>query len=394
MKATFHFHVLIKPFGPVCNLSCDYCYYLGKKDLFPKQEQFRMTEETLDLFTRQYIEAQPPGTTEVNFAWQGGEPTLMGIDFYKRAITLQKRYFRPGMQISNAIQTNGIHLDDEWGQFLHDNQFLVGISIDGPEELHDHYRKDRHGQGSFRKVMHGIELLKRHSCQWNTLTVIHKYNSHHPEKIYRFLKRVGSTFLQFIPLIEKQNSGGVTDRSVVPYAFGRFLFDVFRLWLRRDIGSIFVQQFDVLLGMIMKEPISSLCVYARSCGQNTILEHNGDLFSCDHFVFQEHRLGNIMKIPLIKMMDSEKQKSFGNSKHNSLPENCKECGYLSMCHGGCPAHRNVFVNNNVPGLNYLCDGYKYFLKGALPKFQAMARALDAYKPASEYKHFMPTQRKK
>lgn len=292
MYARSPYHVLLKPIGPVCNIDCEYCFYLEKSALFPghRTVDFMMSEETLEEVTRAYIHSQPEGTAEINFAWQGGEPTLMGVNFFRKAVELQKKYARPGIKITNAIQTNGTRLDAEWGEFLRENEFLVGISIDGPEAMHNRYRRDRGGAGTFASVMRGIEVLKRHRVEFNTLTVVQEHNGDYPAPVYTFLKKIGSTFMQFIPIVEKTSQTSVGERSVGPEQWGRFMSGVFDLWLKKDLGRIFVQHFDMLLGLWMGYP-SSMCVHAETCGRAVALEHDGSLFSCDHFVNPEHRLG-------------------------------------------------------------------------------------------------------
>ncbi len=397
------FHVLAKPIGPICNLDCEHCFYLVKEKLYPDTRSFRMSEATLDQFTRQYIEGQPENAPEVNFAWQGGEPTLLGVKFFQRAVELQEKYKRPGLRISNSLQTNGVLLNDKWGAFLHEHNFLVGISIDGPEELHDRYRRDRKGRGSFRRVMAGLESLKKHEVEFNTMTVVQNDNGDHPEAVYDFLKEVGSRFFQLIPIVEPEGNGKVSYRSVGPEQYGYFLNRIFDRWLEEeDVGTIFVRDFDMLLGLIMGQ-LSSVCVHAETCGLAAAIEHNGDLYSCDHFVNPQDLLGNVaLGVPglgvappaspsgsprqaLSEMIDGGKQTNFGRDKRDALPRCCRECRFLAYCYGGCPKDRLVSAPDGEPGLNYLCAGYKLFYSHTLPVLEKMAKCLRVQRPASDYK---------
>lgn len=385
------FHVLAKPIGPICNLDCEYCFYLKKQELFPESKSFRMNEETLEAFTRGYIECQPQGCREVNFAWQGGEPTMLGVKFFRRAVELQEQYARPGMSILNSIQTNGTLLDDEWGEFLHENNVLVGISIDGPEEIHDEYRFDKQGRGTFDDVMRGLDVLKRHEVEYNTLTVVQNRNSQDGKGIYDFLKSIGSTFFQFIPIVEPdpeapENALGarVSPRSVESAQYGRFLSDVMDRWLELDdVGKIFVRDFDTSLAIVVGHP-SPLCVNAEVCGRAVAIEHNGDLFSCDHFVNEDDRIGNVLNQSLTAMLDGLQQTGFGNDKRDGLPAYCRECEFLGLCNGGCPKDRIINTPDGDPGLNYLCAGYKIFHEHSLPVFRKMAQCLSIRRPASDY----------
>ncbi|MBA7605995.1 MAG: anaerobic sulfatase maturase [Calditrichaeota bacterium] len=389
------FHVLAKPIGPICNLDCEHCFYLVKEQLYPDTKSFRMSEETLEHFIQQYIEGQPEHTPEVNFAWQGGEPTLLGVEFFQRAVELQEKYKRPGLRVSNSLQTNGVLLDDHWGAFLHEHNFLVGISIDGPEKLHDRYRRDRKGRGSFKSVMAGLEALKKHEVEFNTMTVVQNDNGDHPEAVYDFLKASGSRFFQFIPIVESEGGGKVSYRSVGPEQYGRFLNRVFDHWLdQEDVGTVFVRDFDMLLGLVMGQP-SSVCVHAETCGLAAAIEHNGDLYSCDHFVNPQDLLGNVaLGVPasgsprqtLSEMIDGDQQTKFGRDKRDALPRCCRECQYLAYCYGGCPKDRIVNTPDGEPGLNYLCAGYKSFYSHTLPVFDKMAKCLRVQRPSSDYKN--------
>jgi uncharacterized protein len=383
------FHIMAKPHGPICNLDCTYCYYLEKENLYAQSSRdFRMCDDVLESYVRQTIEAHPLNT--VQFAWQGGEPTLLGIAFFERVIAQQKRYAR-GKKIENAFQTNGTLLDDRWGEFLARNRFLVGISIDGPEELHDVYRVDKGGQPTFARVMRGLGILKKHGVEFNTLTVINRKNSYRPHEVYRFLKQIGSKFLQFIPVVEQVASEPdpnglvllkpyahqqttVSEWSVEPLQFGRFLQQIFDVWVMQDVGRIFVQIFDVALESWAGLP-QSLCVFAPECGRALAIEHNGDLYSCDHFVYPENRLGNIMNRALGSLISSPQQRRFGAAKWDGLPSDCRECDVRFACNGECPKHRFTKTAAGEYGLNYLCAGYKHFFHHIDPYMRFMANEL-------------------
>jgi uncharacterized protein len=389
------FHILTKPVGPICNLDCKYCFYLEKEKLYPGENQWRMSDAVLEEYVRQYIHNHP--VSEINFAWQGGEPTLLGVEFFRKAVELQEKY-AGGKAISNAIQTNGTLLDDEWCEFLAANQFLVGLSIDGPAELHDKYRMDKRQQPTFGAVMRGLELLKKHGVEFNTLTVVNRANSQQPLEVYRFLKSIGSQFLQFIPLVERaapaemktagydfaapplpgqpENVSAVTPWSVEAGQYGIFLCAIFDEWVRHDVGNTFVQLFDVALGNWMGLG-SSLCVFAEKCGAALAIEHNGDLYSCDHYVYPRHKLGNVMNQSLGEMVNSPQQVKFGNDKLNSLPKFCRDCEVRFACSGECPKHRFIKTPDGEDGLNYLCPAYKKFFNHIDPAMRTMARLLRA-----------------
>jgi serine-type anaerobic sulfatase-maturating enzyme len=383
------FHIMAKPYGPICNLDCTYCYYLEKENLYPQSSHdFRMRDNVLDNYVRQYIETHP--SDSIQFAWQGGEPTLLGVGFFERAVELQKRYAN-GKKIENALQTNGTLLDDKWGEFLSRNRFLIGLSVDGPEELHDAYRVDKGGQPTFARVMRGLEILKKHGVDFNTLTVINRLNSYRPNEVYRFLKQIGSKFLQFIPVVEQvagepdpnglvllkpyaRQKTEVSDWSVEPLQFGRFLQQVFDSWVTQDVGRIFVQIFDVALESWYGLP-QSLCVFAAECGRALAVEHNGDLYSCDHFVYPENRLGNIMDRSMASLMSSTQQSRFGAAKATALPSDCQKCDVRFACNGECPKHRFTQTAAGEYGLNYLCAGYKHFFHHIDPYMRFMANEL-------------------
>ena len=363
------FHVMAKPSGAKCNLDCKYCFYLEKEGLYPKGS-LRMTDAVLEAYVQSQIAAQP-GDTEVLFAWQGGEPTLMGIDFFEKAVSLQKRH-GAGRRIANAFQTNGVLLDDAWGEFLHRENFLVGLSIDGPRELHDLYRVDKGNRPTFDKVMRGLEVLKRHRVEFNTLTVVHRESARRPLEVYHFLKEIGSTHLQFIPLVDRVGeTDRVTDASVIARDYGSFLNTIWDDWIRNDVGKIFVQLFDVMLGVWMGHP-AGLCLFRETCGDAVALEHNGDLYSCDHFVTPRHRIGNLLDQNLQEMVGGTAQRQFGRAKETSLPRACRDCEVLFACRGECPKNRFTHTPEGEPGLNYLCEGYKSFFTHANPGLRGMA----------------------
>ncbi len=369
------FHVMLKPWGATCNCRCQYCYYLPKEHLYPSS--FRMTEELLERFTRQYIESQ--NVPQITFAWQGGEPTLMGLDFFEQAVRLQKRYQRPGVTISNALQTNGILLDDEWCRFLREHDFLVGISIDGPGQLHDVYRVDRGDNSTLERVMIGVELLKSHGVEFNTLTCVHAANSDYPSEVYRFLRdEVQSHFMQFIPVVLRDGDT-VTGHSVGGRQYGHFLKTIFDEWVRRDVARVFVQTFDAALAAWMGQP-PGVCVFDETCGTALVLEHNGDLYSCDHFVEPDCFLGNVTETDLAAMVGSTKQGQFGLAKRDALPGYCRECEVLFACNGGCPRNRIGHTRDGEPGLNYLCEGYQALFRHIAPQMGFMARELAAGRP--------------
>lgn len=389
-------HVMAKPSGAVCNIDCKYCFYLEKEKLYPeKGKQWKMDEDTLELYVKQYIEAQD--VPEVNFAWQGGEPTLMGLEFFKKAVALQAEYAN-GKTITNAFQTNGVLLDDEWATFLAENKFLVGVSIDGPQHMHDHYRVDKGGNPTFEKVMSGIEVLKKHKVEFNTLTVLQSHNAQHPLEVYNFLKSIGSQFIQFIPIVERiaaqpgddlltlvdphyEDGATVSKWSVSANQYGRFLTQVFNEWVRKDVGQCFVQIFDVALGAWLGQN-PSLCIFSETCGDALIIEHNGDLYSCDHFVYPDYNLGNVHDTSIRELVATPQQRKFGTDKRDTLPKYCRECDYRFACNGGCPKHRFINTPDGEKGLNYFCKGYKMFFQNADPYLRVMAGELSRGRPAS------------
>src|SRR3954449_4891650 len=370
------FHVMAKPTGGICNLDCEYCFFLSKEMLYPGS-RFRMAEDLQETYVRQLLEAQA-GAPEVVVAWQGGEPTLMGLDFFRRSIELERRYARPGQRILNTLQTNGTLLDDAWGQFLKENDFLVGVSIDGPRDIHDTYRVDKGGKPTYDRVIRGLDVLKRHDVDWNVLTTVHAANGGRGAEVYRFLRDdLGAEYMQFIPVIERttaelldianegwgdnvtgrplytQQGDLVTNRSVGPDQYGRFLIDVFEEWVRRDVGRVYVQMFDTALANWVGEP-GGMCVHAETCGLQLALEHNGDLYSCDHYVEPDHLLGNIKTTRMLELVASQQQKQFGQNKRDSLTRYCLDCDVRFACNGGCPKDRFATSLDGEPGQHYLC----------------------------------------
>ncbi len=357
------FHVMVKPRGPVCNLDCAYCYYLVKEKLYPGSD-FRMSDAVLESFTRQYIEAQQ--IPEVTFGWQGGEPLLMGVEFFERAIALQERYRRPGMRIINTLQTNGTLVDETWSAFFKAHNFLVGLSLDGPQAMHDAYRRDKGGAPTWERVMRARDLFQKHGVEYNVLCTVHQANAGRPLEVYRFFRdEVGAQFVQFIPIVRRDNETGyqegetLTAHSVTAQQYGDFLSGVFDEWVRRDVGRVYVQLFDVALAAWMGER-PGLCVFEPTCGLGLAMEHNGDLYACDHFVEPRYRLGNIVETPLVELVASEAQRAFGQAKRDALPQQCRDCAVRFVCNGGCPKNRIAVTSEGEPGLNYLCAGYKAF----------------------------------
>lgn len=385
------FHVMLKPRGAICNLDCKYCYFLAKEMMYPGS-RFRMADDLLETYTKQYIDAQR--VPEVTFAWQGGEPTLMGLDFFKRAVELQQQYRKPGMRIHNAFQTNGVLLDDDWCRFFHQHNFLIGLSVDGPKPIHDAYRVDKGGRPTFDRVMAGLALLKKHKVEFNILTTVHAANADHGVEVYRCLRdEVGTQFMQFIPIVERDNETGyqegdeVTDRSLTAEQYGHFLITIFDEWVRRDVGRVFVQIFDVALAAWAGER-PGLCIFEETCGLALAMEHNGDLFACDHFVEPNYRLGNIQEIPLLDMVASAEQRQFGLDKRDKLPQYCRECEVRFVCNGGCPKDRFINTPTGEPGLNYLCGGLRAFFNHIDRPMRFMASELHAERPPANIMHVL------
>ena len=386
-------YVMLKPAGAHCNLACKYCYYLEKNKLYPTAQRHLMSDEMLEQFTREYIEAQT--MSQVLFTWHGGEPLLRSIDFYRKALSLQQKY-AGGRRIDNVIQTNGTLLTDEWCEFFAQNHWLVGISIDGPQPYHDHYRLTAAGKPSWKKVMQGIKLLKKHGVEWNAMAVVNAYNVNHPLEFYRFFKENGCQFLQFTPIVERltrhedgrtlasladKNEIPLSEASVTPEQWGYFLCAIFDEWVRKDVGKIFVEIFDCTLANWMG--ISpGICAYSKECGHAGVMEHNGDVYSCDHFVFPEYKLGNIRDHSLIDMLYGEQQQEFSRLKHSSLPRQCKECDMEFACHGECPKNRFMKDKYGDSGLNYLCPGYYHYYQHVAPYMDYMKQELMAQRPPS------------
>ncbi len=386
-------YVMLKPAGAHCNLACKYCYYLEKNKLYPTAQRHLMSDEMLEQFTREYIEAQT--MNQVLFTWHGGEPLLRSIDFYRKALSLQQKY-AGGRRIDNVIQTNGTLLTDEWCEFFAQNHWLVGISIDGPQPDHDHYRLTAAGKPSWKKVMQGIKLLKKHRVEWNAMAVVNAYNANHPLEFYRFFKENGCQFLQFTPIVERltrheddrtlasladKNEISLSEASVAPEQWGYFLCAIFDEWVRKDVGKIFVEIFDCTLANWMG--ISpGICAYSKECGHAGVMEHNGDVYSCDHFVFPEYKLGNIRDHSLIDMLYGEQQQEFSRLKHSSLPRQCKECDMEFACHGECPKNRFMKDKYGDSGLNYLCPGYYHYYQHVAPYMDYMKQELMSQRPPS------------
>jgi len=390
------FQVMLKPRGAICNLDCRYCYFLSKERLYPGSD-FLMSDDLLETYTRQYIEAQQ--APEVTFSWQGGEPTLMGLDFFKRAVAYQQHYHRPGMRIQNAFQTNGVLLDDEWCKFFKANEFLVGISIDGPRELHDAYRVDKGGRPSFDRVMAGLNKLRKHRVEFNVLCTVHAANQAHPLQVYRFFRdKLEAQFIQFIPIVERENLTGfqegdrVTDRSATGEGYGHFLISIFDEWVRNDVGKVYVQIFDISLGVWTGQR-PALCLFGETCGKNLALEHNGDLYACDHFIEPDYMLGNIQVDNMISLVTSDKQQQFGQDKRDTLPHYCRQCEVRFICNGGCPKNRFISTPSGEPGLNYLCAGYKAFFNHIDQPMRYMAQQLHMRRPPANIMTHMAQQDK-
>jgi len=370
MSTTKHpIQVVTKPIGPVCNLDCEYCFYLAKKDLYPGGERFRMSPEVLGAYVRQLIDAQPG--PEVQFTWQGGEPTMMGLDFFRRAVELQRMYLPEGWSCTNALQTNGTLLNAEWGDFLAEQGFLVGISIDGPAWIHDRYRVDGQGEPTHARVMAGLHTLRAHGVDHNVLCAVTAMNAQHPLEVYRFFRDEGVDWLQLIPIVEPVDGLGTSERSVTGEAWGELLVTIFDEWVRNDVGRIFVQHFEECVRMWLGGP-ATLCVHAETCGSGLAMEHSGDVFSCDHYVDPQHLLGNITGTPLRDLADRPEQVRFGLDKRDTLPRFCRECDVRFACNGGCPKDRFVLTPDGENGLNVLCSGYARFFRHIDPYMRRLA----------------------
>lgn len=384
-------YVMTKPVGAICNLACKYCYYLEKTNLYKENtSKFVMSDSLLEKFIEEYINSQT--MPQVLFTWHGGETLMRPLSFYQKVVELQKKYAN-GRTIDNCIQTNGTLLNDEWCEFFHDNHWLVGISIDGPQEFHDEYRKNKQGKPSFMKAMQGIHLLNKHQVDWNAMAVVNDYNADYPLEFYHFFKELGCHYIQFTPIVERihphadgrhlahvlQKDEKLADFSVSPEQWGNFLCTIFDEWIKNDVGEYFIQIFDSTLANWMgAQP--GVYTMAPTCGHAGVMEFNGDVYSCDHFVFPEFKLGNIYEKSLIEMMYSEKQIQFGQQKRDSLPNKCKECNYLFACNGECPKNRFLTTEDGEPGLNYLCKGYYQFFDHVAPYMDFMKKELLAERP--------------
>ncbi len=392
------FHLLAKPTGAICNLDCAYCFFLDKEVFYPGSK-FRMSDSVMEAYIRQLIESHR--ADEVTIAWQGGEPTLMGLDFYRRAMAIVEKYRRPNMRFLHTIQTNGTLLNDEWCAFFKEHNFLLGISIDGPRELHDVYRVDKGGKPTFDKVMRGIRLLQAHEVEFNILTTVNHVNANYPLEVYHFIRdEIGSDWMQFIPVVERINEDGLTlyqegtqvsERSVGSEQFGRFLSEIFDEWVRHDVGRVYVQTFEATLRNWLGMESSGMCVFNKTCGQGLAIEHNGDLYACDHFVEPNYFLGNIQQDHMIELVASEKQVKFGQDKYDALPKYCLECDVRFACHGECPKNRFLLTPDGELGLNYLCAGFKHFFHHVAFPMKLMAGLLRRNHPATDVMALMAAE---
>lgn len=393
-------HVLAKPVGPICDIDCDYCFYLEKRALFDRREHYRMSDEVLDAYIRQYVESQP--TPVVEFVWHGGEPTLLGIDFFRRVVELQEPY-REKKEIRNSLQTNGVRLDDAWCAFFKANDFFIGISLDGPREIHDRYRKDKRGEGTFDRVMQGVGLLQKHGVEFNALACVGRETACQPRGVYDFFKEAGIKYIQFTPIVERlpdtettalglslalparldqqESNTEVTPWTVEPEPYGDFLIAIYEEWVRKDVGDIFVMNFEWALTAWMGEP-APVCIFAQQCGRAVALEHDGTLFACDHYVYPEYRLGSVLDGSLGQMVERSVTEGFGPHKERTLPRFCRECDVLNACWGGCPKHRFAVSPQGEPGLHYLCPGYRKFFRHIRKYLRAMATLLENGLPPS------------
>ena len=387
-------YVMAKPIGSLCNLNCSYCYYLEKENLYKEGgKNLRMSDEILEKYIESYIQAQP--VPQVLFIWHGGETLMRDKQFYYKALAYQKKYGR-GRQIDNSLQTNGVLLTDDWCKFFKDHNFLIGISLDGPEHCHDVYRKTRNGKGTFKEVMRGVELLQKHGVEFNILAVINDYNVNYPLEVYHFFKEIGAHYIQFTPIVERMHKNDVPsglklmgpeekdDHAIAPWTvdarkFGQFYIDIFDEWVLNDVGQYYVQIFDATLANTVGEQPGS-CIYAPTCGHASVMEFNGDLYACDHFVFPEYKLGNIRYQTIFEMMFSEKQLRFGSDKRDKLPSQCLQCEFLHLCNGECPKNRILATSTGEPGLNWLCAGFKMYYRHTKPYMKFMANELFFKRP--------------
>ena len=392
-------YIMVKPVGSACNLRCDYCYYLEKQHLYANEGRQMLSDELLERFIREYIESQT--TPEVLFTWHGGEPLVRPLAFYEKVVRLQQRYAR-GRRIANSLQTNGTLINDDWAWFFHDQGWLIGVSLDGPEAYHDAFRRTRGGGPSFRNVIRGIDILNRHAVEWNALAVANRLNGDHPLSFYRFFKNIGCQYIQVTPVVERLahhddgrqlaslvDEGQLAPFSIRPKQWGNFLCTIFDEWVRHDVSMFFFNIFDATLAnWVGVAP--GLCTMAKHCGHAGVMEHNGDVYSCDHFVFPEYKLGNIHEQSLVEMMYSERQRRFGRAKADSLPTQCRECQWLNACHGECPRNRFIHTANGEPGLNYLCEGYRQYFSHVAPYMDIMKRLLGEKRPPAEIMDMLAT----
>ena len=363
-------YVMAKPVGAACNLRCKYCYYLEKSKLYPHEHNM-MDDETLENFIKEYIESQT--MPEILFTWHGGEPMLRPVSYYEKVMELQRKY-AGGRNIDNSLQTNGTLITDEYAEFFHRNGWLIGVSIDGPKEYHDAYRRQANGGPTFDEVMRGIEMLNRHHVEWNAMAVVNRLNGSHPVEFYHFFKKIGCKFIQFTPVVDASRLGELTEYSVQPKQWGEFLCGLFDEWVRKDVGEYFVQTFEATLANWCGVA-PGVCSLARYCGHAGVLEHNGDLYSCDHFVYPEYKLGNIKEQTIMEMMYSDRQQKFGRDKFDTLPRQCKRCKWLFACNGECPKNRLLKTVDGEPGLNYLCEGYRMYFEHVAPFMEHMRREI-------------------
>ena len=392
-------YIMVKPVGSACNLRCDYCYYLEKQHLYANEGRQMLSDELLERFIREYIESQT--TPEVLFTWHGGEPLVRPLAFYEKVVRLQQRYAR-GRRIANSLQTNGTLINDDWARFFHDQGWLIGVSLDGPEAYHDAFRRTRGGGPSFRNVIRGIDILNRHAVEWNALAVANRLNGDHPLSFYRFFKNIGCQYIQVTPVVERLahhddgrqlaslvDEGQLAPFSIRPKQWGNFLCTIFDEWVRHDVSMFFFNIFDATLAN-WAGVAPGLCTMAKHCGHAGVMEHNGDVYSCDHFVFPEYKLGNIHEQSLVEMMYSERQRRFGRAKADSLPTQCRECQWLNACHGECPRNRFIHTANGEPGLNYLCEGYRQYFSHVAPYMDVMKRLLGEKRPPAEIMDMLAT----
>lgn len=372
-KASREFQIFTKPIGSICNLGCHYCYYLAKRLLYPGEESFRMSDALLEKYIVQHIESFPGST--INFSWHGGEPTLLGLDYFQKIVALQRRHLPSGRRLLNGIQTNGTLLDEKWCRFLKQEDFAVGLSLDGPRDLHDQHRLFKGGTPTHEQVMRGYRLLRHHRVPCDLLCVVHAQNVPYPLEVYRFFKQIKAQYLTFLPLVEPdpQREGEVSPRTVPAEAWGDFLCTIFEEWKTEDIEKIKVQIFEETARTALGQD-HALCIFRKTCGDFPVIEHNGDFFSCDHFVNQEHRLGNIQESSLVDLLESPGQRVFGQAKWDRLPPYCRDCQVLSLCHGGCPKDRLLRTPDGQAGLNYLCAGYKRFFTHCQPFLTQLSAA--------------------